>query len=168
MEIAPNIRSASGRGSGSELVRKDGRSAVTNGKRLHVAIGPGTSAWARRFRDVYNQLLAENGGDTAWEDQKQLCRRATTLSIKCEQMEGEQAQGHEIDDELYGKVTDRLGRVFARLASLRAKRQQQARDVTSLGMLLQADHIQQQQQDQVRNAEKRKQFESKKNVSNGG
>jgi hypothetical protein len=139
-----------------------GRSAVSNGSRMHV-FRPGDTRWARRFRDIYNLLLAENGGDNAQEDQRQLCRRAANISVQCEMMEIEQAKGNPIDDELYGRLSDRQGRMFQRLALLRTRRQQQARDVTSLGVLLQQDHIQQQQQDVVRNTEKRKQFEAKKN-----
>jgi hypothetical protein len=38
-----------------------GRSAVTNGKRLHV-VPPGDTAWARRFRDVLAEIVSDLGG----------------------------------------------------------------------------------------------------------
>ena len=39
----------------------------------------------------------------------------TTIAIACEKMEGEAAAGNEINLEVYGALTDRLGRCFQRL-----------------------------------------------------
>jgi hypothetical protein len=41
--------------------------------------------------------------------------RCATIAISCERMEGEAAQGAEIDLEVYGTLTDRLGRALQRL-----------------------------------------------------
>jgi hypothetical protein len=104
-----------------------GRSAVTNGKRLHVVSTPNgnETKWARRFRDVLAEIISDIGGrDGLSEGQRQLARRCATIAITCEKMEGEAAQGNEIDLEQYGQLTDRLGRCFARLGLRR-----QARDV---------------------------------------
>ena len=49
------------------------------------------------------------------EGQRQLARRAATISLACEKMDGESAQGHDIDLDKYGMLTDRLGRCLARL-----------------------------------------------------
>ncbi len=69
------------------------RSAVTNGRRLHVA-APGDGAWARRFRDVLEQIVADlSGPEGLSEGQRQLARRATTIAIACERLEGEAAAG---------------------------------------------------------------------------
>jgi hypothetical protein len=106
--------------------RKDQRSAVTNGKRLHV-IRPGDTAWSRRFRDVLAEIVSDLGGaDRLSEGQRQLARRCATLSIACEKMEGEAAAGTPIDLDLYGTMTDRLGRTFQRVGLER-----QCRDVTT-------------------------------------
>jgi hypothetical protein len=101
------------------------KSAVTNGRRLHV-VRPGDTAWSRRFRDVLAEIISDIGGHDAGlsEGQRQLARRAATISITCEKMEGEAAAGHDIDFEQYGQLTDRLGRCFARLGLRR-----QARDL---------------------------------------
>lgn len=111
------------------------RSAVTNGRRLHV-VPPGDTAWARRFADVLGQIIADLGGpDGLSEGQRQLARRASTISIACEQMEGQAAAGEAISFEVYGRLTDRLGRIFDRLGLKR-----QARDMTpTLRDLLAAD-----------------------------
>jgi hypothetical protein len=101
------------------------RSKVTNGKRLFVEAdqrGP----WARRWRDVLGELTSDLGGpDLLSEGQRQLARRIATLAISCEKMEGEAAQGNEIDLNVYGKLTDRLGRALQRLGLKR-----QPRDIT--------------------------------------
>jgi hypothetical protein len=115
--------------------RKDTRSAVTNGERLHVE-RPGNTAWARRFRDVLEQVIADlhTNNETLSEGQRQLARRAATIAIVCEKMEGEAAAGNDIDLDQYGTLTDRLGRTFHRLG---LKRQQRSNG--GLGELIRAD-----------------------------
>jgi hypothetical protein len=101
------------------------RSAVSNGTRLHV-VAPPDNKWQRRFRDVLGEIIGDLSGPVGLsEGQRQLARRATTISIACEKMEGEAAGGNEIDLELYGRLVDRLGRAFQRLGLER-----QGRDVT--------------------------------------
>jgi hypothetical protein len=98
------------------------RSAVSNGKRLHV-VAPGDTKWARRFRDVLDQIIADLAGpDGLSEGQRQLARRCATIAIACERMEGEAAAGGAIDIDAYGTLTDRLGRCFARLGLKRVSR----------------------------------------------
>jgi hypothetical protein len=98
------------------------RSAVTNGKRLHV-VRPGDTAWARRFRDVLDQIGCDLGGPEGLsEAQRQLARRAATISIMCEKLEGEAATGAKIDLNIYGMLTDRLGRCLQRLGLERVPR----------------------------------------------
>jgi hypothetical protein len=95
---------------------------VTNGNRLHVA-NPGDHAWSRRFRDVLAQILADiSGPEHLSEAQRQLARRAATICIACEKMEGEAAAGNDIDADLFGQMTDRLGRCFNRLGIKRTSR----------------------------------------------
>jgi hypothetical protein len=114
-----------------------GKSAVTNGTRLHV-VKPGDTAWARRFKDVFNQILDDiqpTDGRLS-EGQRQLARRAARLCITCEKLEGIAAAGADIDLEVYGKLTDRLGRAFQRLG---IKRVSSSNGLT-LGDLLRRDH----------------------------
>jgi hypothetical protein len=115
------------------------RSAVTNGKRLHVS-SPGDTKWSRRFADVLGQVICDLGGpDGLSEGQRQLARRCATIAIACERMEGEAAAGQAIDLEAYGTLTDRLGRAFARLGLKRV-----ARDIgPTLGDLLREDAVRQ-------------------------
>jgi hypothetical protein len=98
---------------------------VSNGKRLHV-VPPGDTRWSRRFRDVLSEIVNNLGGaDLLSEGQRQLARRCATLAIACERMEGEAAAGNQIDLDLFGVLTDRLGRCFQRLGMRR-----RARDIT--------------------------------------
>jgi hypothetical protein len=63
---------------------------------------------------------SENGLSEA---QTQLARRATTLCIACERLEGVAASGAEIDIALYGEIVDRLGRCLSRLGLKRQARE---------------------------------------------
>jgi len=101
------------------------RSAVTNGRRLHV-VPPGDTRWARRFRDVLAEITSDLGGAPELsEAQRQLARRAATIALECEKLEAKAVAGEAIDLDLYGQLTDRLGRTFGRLGLKRV-----ARDIT--------------------------------------
>jgi hypothetical protein len=98
---------------------------VTNGSSPFVE-ADGRGPWARRWRDVLGEITSDLGGaDLLSEGQRQLARRCATIAIACEKMEGEAAAGNEIDLDVYGTLTDRLGRAFHRLGLKR-----QPRDVT--------------------------------------
>ena len=115
------------------------RSRVTNGRSPFVETDA-RGAWARRWRDIHAEIVSDLGGaDALSEGQRQLVRRATTMSIQCELLEGRIAKGEAVDNEaldIYGKLTDRIGRCFQRLGLRR-----QARTVggPSLGELLRDD-----------------------------
>lgn len=127
----PTRRSAGRRLRAGAAIDKSQRSAVTNGKRLHV-IRPGDTAWARRFRDVLAEIISDLASDSLSEGQRQMARRCATIAIACERMEGEAAAGRDIDLDTYGTLTDQLGRAFNRLGLKR-----QAKDVTPVPTLQQ-------------------------------
>ena len=78
---------------------------------------------ARRFRDVLAEIVSDLGGaNQLSEGQKQLARRAAMMSVRCELLEGQAVQGHQIDDELFGRLSDRIGRCFHRLGIKRVAR----------------------------------------------
>jgi len=107
------------------------RSAVTNGRRLHVR-PVGDSAWSRRFRDLLAEITSDLGGpESLSEGQKQLARRCATIALECEKIEVRAVSGQQIDLETYGQLTDRLGRAFGRLGLKRV-----ARDVETLAEYL--------------------------------
>lgn len=104
------------------------QSIVTNGKRLHV-VATGNTPWARRFRDVYDQICADLGTeDELSEAQKQIVRRCSLIAIACEKVECEAALGKVLDVatlDSYGRNASRLGRELQRLGLKRV-----ARDIT--------------------------------------
>jgi hypothetical protein len=102
------------------------RSAVTNRTKLFAVGMDGRTGQARRYRDILTQIECDVGGiDNLSEGQRQLCRRAATLSFTAEAMEVDAVAGKPFDIDLFGQLTDRLGCCFARLGLER-----KARDVT--------------------------------------
>lgn len=105
---------------------KSTRSRVTNGSALFASGVDGRTQEARRFRDILGEIVSDMGGASGLsEGQKQLARRAAMLSVQCEGLEAKAVAGEAIDPEVFGKLTDRLGRAFARIGLKRV-----ARDVT--------------------------------------
>ena len=100
------------------------RSAVSNGTRLFCVDGlDGRSQTARRFRDLVETIGNDLGGvDHLSEGQKQLIRRAATLSIMAEAMEADAVRNLAFDGEAYGVLCDRLGRCLQRLGLERKPR----------------------------------------------
>lgn len=72
------------------------RSAVANGSRLFVEEIDGRSAIARRYRDLVAEFTSDIGGDPT-EAQKQLIRRAASLSTWAEAQEVKLANGEDIE-----------------------------------------------------------------------
>lgn len=100
------------------------RSAVVNGSRLFVEGLDGRSAAARRYRDLVVEFTNDIGGDPS-EAQKQLIRRAASLSVWCEVQEVRLANGEDIDIGPLTTATNSLRRVLADIGLER-----QPRDVT--------------------------------------
>jgi hypothetical protein len=113
----------------THLVRRprNNRSKVSNGTTLFAPdTTDGRSSAGRRFRDILDEIHSDLGGiDHLSEGQRQLCRRAVTLSMTAEGMEAHAVTGQPFDVDLYGQLTDRLGRCFQRLGLERV-----AHDVT--------------------------------------
>jgi hypothetical protein len=91
------------------------RGRVSNGKTLFLDGDKGTKA-ERRFRDIAEAITADLGGaDRLSEGQKQLIRRCALISVECEKMESRSVAGEDIDLDLFGTLSDRLGRTLHRL-----------------------------------------------------
>jgi hypothetical protein len=87
---------------------RSGRSAVSNGKRLH-AVRPGPGVWARRFKDILAALISDAGGEANMSEARmQLCRRAATLCVECEKLEIRSAGGPPSFEEAFKRATDGL------------------------------------------------------------
>ena len=84
----------------------------------------------RRFRDLVEEMTGDLGGnDLLSEAQRQLVRRSATLSAYCEEMEASFVRGEEMDVELYGTLTNILGRALSRLGLKRVARERTLQDV---------------------------------------
>jgi hypothetical protein len=102
------------------------RSAVTNGFRAFIH-GDGNSSWYRRFKDIVELHISDLGGhEHLSEAQLSLCRRAATMEVELERLEGQLSLGVEVDLDGYSRVTNTLRRT---LESIGLERR--ARDVSS-------------------------------------
>jgi hypothetical protein len=89
------------------------RSSVTNGTKLFAIAGlDGRTQTARRFRDLIEIWTLDLGGpELLGEGQRQLIRRAASLSIMAESIEADLARDLDFDVAVYGTVCDRLRRI---------------------------------------------------------
>lgn len=108
-----------------EQRKSHGRSRITNGRALFndVELVDGRSAASRRFRDILGQIVADLGGsERLSEAQKQLCRRVSLMCWECERLEARSIAGEQIDLDVFGQLTDRIGRACQRLGLQRVPR----------------------------------------------
>ncbi|MEQ9010079.1 hypothetical protein [Algiphilus sp.] len=123
----------------AERKRADGsayaKSRLSNGADLFLAEVDGRSREARRYRDVYGDLLQHLGGaDHASEARKHLAKRACALIVWCETVEAKLAAGEELEVGPYTTAINSLRRLLSDLGL-----DPTARDLTpSLGEYLAA------------------------------
>jgi hypothetical protein len=105
------------------IKRGKGRSRVTNGSKL-LPLSDGRSVSGRRFRDIFEDIANDLGGlDRLSEAQKQMIRRAATLSAESERQEAEWANGRPFDLTAYSTTSNCLRRLFETLGVQRQPRQ---------------------------------------------
>jgi hypothetical protein len=100
------------------------RSSVSNGSRLFAIQGADArTQTGRRFRDLVETMTNDLGGPSFLSEfQKQLVRRAATLSIMAESIEADVVRDFEFDILNYGTVCDRLRRIAETLGLQRIAR----------------------------------------------
>ena len=100
------------------------RSKVTNGVKVFAIGGDGRSAWTRRWRDIYDEHIADLGGaDLLSEAQKSICRRCAAMEVELEQLEAKFSEGAiDADLDLYARVSGHLSRLFAAIGIERRAR----------------------------------------------
>jgi hypothetical protein len=112
-------------GTQSSTVRstpKRQRSRVTNGHRTFVE-GNGRSPWARRWRDLIEAHVADLGGvANLSQAQRSLIKRASTIEIELEQVEGRLSLGRAADLAEYATAASHLRRIFETLGIKRVPR----------------------------------------------
>jgi hypothetical protein len=98
------------------------RSRLTNGKDLLPDID-GRSLIARRYRDIYSAIVADQGGfDQLSEARLQLIRRFAACCVLAEKMESQLARGEQIDIIVYAQLTSTMVRVAQRIGLDRVPR----------------------------------------------
>ncbi len=101
------------------------RSAVTNGTRAFIE-GDGNSPWYRRWKDLLALHVDDLGGpESLSEAQTSLCRRAATLEVELERIEGQLSLGNDADLDAYNRHAGGLRRILETLGIQRAKRDTQ-------------------------------------------
>jgi len=102
------------------LFPKPNLSRLTNGDALLHGID-GRSAVARRFRDVFAQIVIDLGGaEFVSEGQRQLAKRAAGLTVRCEWFEAAMARNEEVSDSDYVRLTNATARIFSALGNVLA------------------------------------------------
>jgi hypothetical protein len=98
------------------------RSRVSNGKDVLPDID-GRSAMARRFRDITNAVLTDQGGaDQCSESRLQLVRRFAAAAVLAERMESRLANGEQIDVAEHAVLCSTLVRIAQRIGINRVPR----------------------------------------------
>ena len=95
--------------------KKHGRSAITNGKDLLEGVD-GRCLLARRYRDVANAIIVDQGGlDRLSETRVQLIRRFAAAACLAEQLEARLVRGDQIDIQEHSLLVSTMVRVAQRL-----------------------------------------------------
>jgi hypothetical protein len=72
----------------------------------------GRSPWARRYRDLIHYFAHDAGGaENLTEIKLSLIRRAASLAVECERLEGMLAEGKECDVDLLARMSSHLRRI---------------------------------------------------------
>jgi hypothetical protein len=91
------------------------RSKISNGTDLLMGID-GRTATARRYRDLYASIAADQGGiDRLSEARAQLIRRFAAASVLAEMMEARLVGGENIDLQEYSQLASTLVRLGQRI-----------------------------------------------------
>jgi hypothetical protein len=85
--------------------------------------GDGNSRWARRYCDLISAHVSDLGGLAALsESEISLIKRASTIEVECEQVEGKLSMGQPVDLDLYQRMLNSLRRALEALGLRRRPR----------------------------------------------
>jgi hypothetical protein len=115
-----------------EEFSRHNRSRVTNARlrggnvtaQSLFVYGDGRSPWARRYRDLVGLVCEQAGGlETLTELKLALIRRAVALTVECERMENDLADGEKIDVDLLARLSSHVRRISETIGLERVKRE---------------------------------------------
>ncbi|WP_325630277.1 hypothetical protein [Bradyrhizobium sp.] len=103
--------------------QKQGRSAVTNGKRTLIGVR-GASKFGRRYRDLIDLFSAEVAevGGVLTETEAAMIKTAAALAIKGEQMQAAIINGDAINADDLIRLSSEVRRILAEIAGKAGKR----------------------------------------------
>ena len=104
-----------------DILKPQARSRVGTGKTLFLERVDSRSIAARRFKEVFRQIIADIGGDPT-EAQTQIARRATALAIWCESVEAQLVGGAQLDIGQFTTAANSLRRLLSDLGLERKAR----------------------------------------------
>lgn len=113
-----------------ETIKPTARSRVTNARlknrvstKALWADVDGRTPWARRYRDLVALFADDAGGlETMPEIKLSLIRRAAALTVECERLEGDLAEGKNVDIDALARVSSHLRRIAESIGLDRVKR----------------------------------------------
>ena len=95
--------------------KAQGRSRISNGNKS-LPETDGRLRISRRFRDIANFILVDQGGiDACSESRKQLVRRFAACAVLAEEMEGRLGRGEAIDIAQHALLCSTLTRLASRI-----------------------------------------------------
>jgi len=98
---------------------KQGRSAVTNGKRTLIGV-KGSSKFGRRYRDLIEEFSTEIGGDLT-QSERAMVKQAAALAIKGEMMQAAIINGEPVDSDELIRLSSEVRRILDALKSGKRK-----------------------------------------------
>jgi hypothetical protein len=106
--------------------KKYGKTAVKNGRDLLHGVTDKRSFAYKRFREITDQILVDQGGvENCSESRLQLVRRFAAAAVIAEQLETRLANGEEIDVQQHSTLSSTLVRLSNKIGINRI-----ARDIT--------------------------------------
>jgi hypothetical protein len=103
--------------------KKHGRARLTNARELLLDQVDGRSALYRRYRDVANAILADQGGiEQCSESRKYLIKRFAAAAVLSEQIETKIVNGEEVDVAEFAQLSSTLVRITNHLGLERVPR----------------------------------------------
>jgi hypothetical protein len=99
---------------------KQGRSAVTNGKRALIGV-KGSSKYGRRYRDLIAAYSAEIGGELTQFDVA-MVKQAAALSIRGEMMQAAIVNGEPVNSDDLIRLSSEVRRILDAIGEKASKR----------------------------------------------
>lgn len=115
---------------------KQGRSQVTNGRRLLIGVDA-RSKHGRRFRDLIAAYTDEIGGNLSATDQA-MVKQAAALSIRAEMMQAEIVNGVAVNPDDMVRVTSESRRIVETIKTNASARRVEAGSTSDLRNYIQA------------------------------